>query len=73
MHNDNATPISSGQFEFSILKTPNSKFIFVGSVPVELLIKCKNKLGQDDYKSPIFETYEEAEQQLKTFFENNPQ
>lgn len=56
--------ILSGSFAFSIMKTPNSKFIYVGSVPACLLIEKKNKLGQLDFVSPIFETYREAEQFL---------
>jgi len=49
-------------YKISILKTPNNKFIFVGSLPLELCDKNKNRgLCGSEYKSKIFNTYTEAE------------
>lgn len=53
----------------TIIKTPTDKYIFVGSLPESVLIQYKTKrrsrlmpleLGATKYKSPIFETEEDA-------------
>lgn len=55
-------PMFSGAyFQPSILKCPNGKFKFVGTLPEEVLVKGKNHIGQKDYFSPLFNSYEEAQ------------
>jgi hypothetical protein len=50
----------------NILKLPNGKYTFVGSLPEHIMTKIQNHIGQIAYNAPVFDTYEQA----KTFFES---
>ncbi len=53
-------------YKISILKTPNNKFIFVGSLPLVLCDKIeKRSLCGADFRSKIFNTEKEAIDLLK--------
>ena len=52
-------------YKASVIKYPSGKYGFAGSIPKSLMIKDKNHLGQEYYKSPIFKTELEAKKALK--------
>lgn len=54
----------AGSFQVAIQEY-NGKFFFVGSVPMELLYKSTNAIGQTIYKSNMYNSKAEAEKALK--------
>lgn len=53
------------EYKTSILKAPNGKYIFVGSVPLSLCHK-KDSLFGEQWISNVYNTREEAEKALIT-------
>jgi hypothetical protein len=57
-------PLGQGNYKLSILKTPNNRYKFVGSIPAILCIEKKTSLGLPYMDSPVYDT----EQELKDFY-----
>ena len=60
----NGLPLGQGNYKLSILKTPNNRFKFVGSIPGVLCVEKKSSMGLPYWDSPVYDT----EKELRDFY-----
>lgn len=58
-------PIGSGNYRLSILKCPNGRYKFVGSIPAILCIAKKTQMGLSYMDSPVYDTEKELRDYYK--------
>lgn len=56
---DNSLLAKYGKYGLHIIPTPNGRWHYVGTIPIELCVKKKGLFGED-YKSPVFDTKEDG-------------